>query len=558
VIQTCAISGISFEISEVDLTFYQRIGVPVPTLCPQERERRRLAWGNQVNLYFRKCAATGKRIISNYSPDKDVTVFDIPFWWSDGWDQYATGREFDFSREFFPQFDALQKIAPRPALNKAFEYDINSDYTHHAGNNRNCYLIFDSDECEDCYYSYGIHACVNCIDCFRCNKATLCYECIDCVSCYECFYSQDCSACASSMFLKSCIGCTDCFACVNLRNKKYHILNTPYSKEDYFSLISRYDTSNLLTMNRLTHEFERFSLGFPTRYCQGVFNEDVTGNYLVQCKKSQFCFDSYKLWDCKFVVQAFDDLKDSYDCSEVGDASELVYESIYCGAPAHNLRFCGYCYPGASNLTYCIFCVHCSDCFGCFGLRNARYCILNRQYSKDDYRQLVSRIISHMERTREWGEFFPAKLSPFAYNETHAFEYLPLSEAEARKRGLSWIDEDIRDSAGERREDCKNYSSLPPRSLDVTFDQLQHPLKCAQTGLPYRVIRQEFKFLQEHKLPIPNMHWKPRHKARLAKRAPRKLFDRNCADCNVALKTSYSVERATQVMCEACFNRRSE
>jgi len=35
-----------------------------------------------------------------------------------------------------------------------------------------------------------------------------------------------------------------------------------------------------------------------------------------------------------------------------------------------------------------------------------------------------------MMKTGEWGEFFPASLSPFGYNETVAQEYFPLSREE--------------------------------------------------------------------------------------------------------------------------------
>jgi len=34
------------------------MGVPVPTLCPEERQRRRLAWQNMSSLYHRECDAT--------------------------------------------------------------------------------------------------------------------------------------------------------------------------------------------------------------------------------------------------------------------------------------------------------------------------------------------------------------------------------------------------------------------------------------------------------------------------------------------------------------------
>jgi hypothetical protein len=41
--RTCAVSGQSFEITDEDLKFYEKMGVPIPTLCPEERQRRRIA-----------------------------------------------------------------------------------------------------------------------------------------------------------------------------------------------------------------------------------------------------------------------------------------------------------------------------------------------------------------------------------------------------------------------------------------------------------------------------------------------------------------------------------
>ena len=82
------------------------------------------------------------------------------------------------------------------------------------------------------------------------------------------------------------------------------------------------------------------------------------------------------------------------------------------------------------NIQYVLYSDSCSSSnhlFGCIGLRNKSYCILNKQYTKEEYEVLVPRIIEHMMKTGEWGEFFPATLSPFGYNETVAMEYFPLS-----------------------------------------------------------------------------------------------------------------------------------
>lgn len=54
---------------------------------------------------------------------------------------------------------------------------------------------------------------------------------------------------------------------------------------------------------------------------------------------------------------------------------------------------------------------------------------------------MVPQIIEQMMTDGEWGEFFPALMSPFGYNETVANEYYPLSKSEATKDGIfNWSD----------------------------------------------------------------------------------------------------------------------
>jgi len=61
----------------------------------------------------------------------------------------------------------------------------------------------------------------------------------------------------------------------------------------------------------------------------------------------------------------------------------------------------------SSDLAYCDNCYSCKDCIGCVGLNKKRYCILNRQYSKEEYETLAATIIKQLRETGEWGKFFP-------------------------------------------------------------------------------------------------------------------------------------------------------
>jgi hypothetical protein len=61
--------------------------IPIPTLCPEERQRRRLIFRNERKLYKRKCDATGDTIVSIYSPDKPYKVYEEEYRKSDKRDE---------------------------------------------------------------------------------------------------------------------------------------------------------------------------------------------------------------------------------------------------------------------------------------------------------------------------------------------------------------------------------------------------------------------------------------------------------------------------------------
>ncbi|MFH0820801.1 MAG: hypothetical protein V1908_03435, partial [Candidatus Peregrinibacteria bacterium] len=142
-------------------------------------------------------------------------------------------------------------------------------------------------------------------------------------------------------------------------------------------------------------------------------------------------------------------------------------------------------------------------------------------------------------------EFFPLELSPFAYNETVAQEYFPLSHGQAETQGLFWFEE--------KRDTTPSHYSIPDHIRDVKDDILDAVLTCYKTGRPYKIIPQELKFYRENNIPIPRLCPYERHMERLRLRGPRKLWDRQCQKCNAPIKTMYSPERPEIVYCENCY-----
>ncbi len=547
----CEISGSTFEITDEDLRYYEKMGVPSPRLCPEERARRRMAFANQRNLFIRQCAGSGKRIITNYPPESKAPVYDLEYWYSDKWDRYQTGRDFNFSRPFFEQFRELEASAPRPNLQRAYALDENADYTNYAGENKDCYLIFDSDKCRDCYYSYSINSSQDVVDCFRAEKCELCYECVDCTNCYRSIFLQNCDNCSESAFLKNCIGCTSCFGSVNLRNKSYYFMNEQCTKSDYQARLKRLKLSHYAQLAQLETQFQEYVKQFPHKNLEGVHNENVIGDYLTNCKNALYCFDSRNLWDCKYIIQAFDDTKDSMDCVEVGYGAELLYECCYVGYTAHFNRFTTHGLGNSSYLTYCYYCPSCSNCFGCIGLHHAEYCILNKPYSASEYQQLVTKIVEHMKQTGEWGEFFPPEVTPFPYNLTHAHEFYPLTKAEAIQRGYCWHEE-------EEREYQPSTFVVPETITEVADDVLQATLACEATRKNYRIQKSELGFYRKMELPLPRLCPDERHFRRRRKRNGRVLYSRRCEGSNQEILSTIPPGSPIQVYCEEEFLQRLE
>ena len=548
----CKQCATNFQITNLDLEFLEKISpsfndkkyqIPSPTLCPDCRQRRRLTFRNERNLYHRKCDLSGKQIISIYSSEKPLKVYAQEEWWSDKWDALDYGRSFDFSRSFFEQFNELLIAVPRVALwNTRPE---NAEYNHCCFGNKNCYMNFNTDYCEDSYYNYMSYRSKDIVDCIALSDSELCYECTDSERMYFCRFCRNCKACRNCDFCFDCINCEYCFGCVNLRNKKYCLFNEQLTKEEWQkrvrNLISDYSKTE-----SVKQKFNAFLKKFPHRY--GVINnsENCTGNYIMNCKNASYCFDVFEIEDSKYVTYMLKNSKNLVD-AYAGLEFQNSYE-IMSGEKIQNSQFILWVNNGPHFSSYCVQCVNnCKNLFGCVGLKHKEYCILNKQYSKEEYEELVPKIIEHMQKTGEWGEFFPIELSPFGYNETVAQEYFPLSKKEAIENGWKWKDEEKR--AGYQGSEVK----IPENIQEVSDDICKQILTCKVTGKNYKIIPQELEFYRKMQLPIPRKCPNQRYKERLSLRNPRKLWVRSCMKCQKEIQTSYAPDRPETVYCEECY-----
>jgi hypothetical protein len=288
----------------------------------------------------------------------------------------------------------------------------------------------------------------------------------------------------------------------------------------------------------------------------GEMNEDVTGNGILRSRRAHNCFDVSDLEDCRncgWLHQA----KNCHDCYAWGFTAEESYRCMEVGAGSYHVLFSLMTYNGADVLYSWNCRLGCKNVFGCVSLKHNQYCILNKQYTKEEYEELVPKIIEHMRRTplrspngssagQEWGEFFPFAVCPLAYNQTIAQDYFPLTKAQATMLGARWKDEEPMP----QRQDL----AVPPDSIEeVQDDVCGQTFRCESTGKPFKIIPQELRFLRERGIPLPAKSFTARHRNRFLQRNPRKLWNRACAKCQKPIATSYSPERPEIVYCEECF-----
>lgn len=555
---TCRQCAAPFTVGQEDIAMLSKLSpqiggnvyqLPAPTLCPDCRQRRRLSLCNERHFYPATCGLCRKRMLTEHPPHGKKLICCRECWHGDAWDSCSYGMEFDFSRPFFDQLKELWSSVP--AQNLLIEgTNVNSEYIHYAGFAKNCYLITHADFCEDCYYGYGFKHDRSCVDGFYNLHSELCYDCVDVHKCYGLKGSQDCINCHSSVFLRDCIGCKNCFLCVGLREKEYCFENMQLSKEDYARKISHVSLESYASYQRYKSMRKNLEKSHSFKALHGHNVENCSGDYLANCKNTHESFDCEDVEDGKFLYQVVTGAKDVYDVYQYGLNLRESYECSVAGNDCHHILFSHNVHISCADLLYCWYVQASRNCFGCVNAHHKRNCILNRQYTKEEYERLVPQIVAHMRKSGEWGEMLPMSFSPFGYNKTTAQLYYPLTETQARSHGIAWDTYELLSAGAQKTIPADR---LPDSIDDIPDDVTNWAIVCETTGKPFRITTQELQFYREQRLPLPRRSPDQRHLDRFHRRNPRKLWQRQCAKCKKEIRTTYAPERPEKILCEECY-----
>lgn len=538
-----------FVIEPDDFTFYEKMGVPPPTLCPKCRRIRRLMWINDYILYNRECYLCNKKFISMYAKNNANEVLCPKCFFGDVFNPEEYSRNYDPKISLLDQLNELFKSIPKlGVINDDGIGSIGCLYNNDIAFSKNCFMCSIAWRMENSFYSLYINGAKDICDCHGMNDpCEFTYESVMVDSVNRSKYMYWSSSCTDCFFGYDLRGCTDCFMCFGLRNKQYYFKNEQYEKVEYQQILDSYKLDTRNGYKKVHDEFQDFLKDKPRKFAELRNCVNCTGTDMVRAKNtkdSNFASSSEDSRYCNNGVT----FKSCYDCAGGGE-TELAYECI---TPDQSYRSLATVKSWKNrNISYCIDCHSSEELFGCVGIKKGSHMILNKRYTKEDYFILKNQIIDDMKKRGEYGEMIPGHYSPFGINESRALKELNYTKEQALQENYKWQNE-LQETRG--KETIKQ-EDIPDSIKDVSDSITTEILSCVSCERNYKILPEELLFYRRQNIPIPEYCFFCRVEKRENMRGGFDLIKRQCDKCNKDIETLFDSRESRPIYCEQCYQQ---
>ena len=438
---------------------------------------------------------------------------------------------YDFSLDFFSNFKKLNDSIKLPPTILFWECE-NSDFTDQSVNVKNSYLSYIViKDCENIFYSMSVK--VNSRNVF--NSLMVWDNCENIyfwswiINSSNIFYSCYVIDSYNLYFCSNLIWCKNCIFCNDLENKSYCINNIEYSKDE-FNLKKR---ELLNDKSKFTSYYEE--LIRKNKWINIGWN-NVKWSFNIRCENVENAYFNREISNSRnvFLVWWRDSWERIYDCfANTPNETDFYWTfSAWFWDNVYN----SYHVSDSSNIYYSCIIEWCSYCIWCIWLKNKSYCILNKQYSKEDWENIAENIFSQMDNDKILWNFFPWWLNPFYFNDTMAWILGDFTKEEVESEGYMWREWEIKvdipkwaevvnmnppqspfSKGGSRNgaetggflDDFQWYNDDWKRYIKPEI--LKKVIKDKKWNY-YRIVKMEYDFLVKHWLPLPELHWQNRIK----------------------------------------------
>ncbi len=547
-IKKCVNCKFEFELEKFDLDFLAELNLPEPQLCPDCRAKRRLSFLNLDSLHKRRCDNCKVDTFSIYPQDAPFPVFCPSCWWTADWDARVYALDYNPDYNIFEQYKKLEQKVPHMALQIDWQHTENSKYINATGQVKDSYLAFNSANIDSVLYAFSVSDSYRCINCANTDNASESMHVFSSSNVNSCSFIENCENCVDVHYSDNMKNCEHCFACSHLSNKRYHIFNKEYSKEEYEKIVSELKDGSRQKHNLILKKHEEFKALFPTRYMNSKLADNVSGDDIFESKD---VFNSFSIVGGEKVKHSqLLELPKVYfamDYSLYGENAEYIYETLNSGSNISNVKFTMHSSYDLLDIEYSAYIYNSSYIFFSFALRNVKYAILNKEYNKEDWKELKKQIIKDMNErpfvsagdsaVYRYGEFFPTELSSFDRKDTLASFYYPEGDTQDNKRApntkfeiklsdLPDFTSEISDSIVGKSIECINSSGNSPHCKGA-----------------FKVTKNELEFLKENKLPFPELCIACRKRELMKNKRNWSLRDAVCACFGVSSRSGVYINK---------------
>ena len=413
---TCPISGEKRMLSQKEIDVYRTHLAPPKDYAPVVRMQMLTTQWPGGQWWYNKHAETGAPIICPVHPATGIKVLPDKEWFAKDFSELSL--DLDLNHSFFDQLIALRKKVPSSAGRNYKETensiavvslgDVNSYFVVLSRSKNTLFSVsaLDTESSAEVYNSSGI---------------TSSYQIVHSERIFNSQYIRESRDCLNSAFLFDCRNCENCFGATNKRNAKHLWFNEQLTEQEWKKRRAEVDLGSRSQKEKWLTKFDELVKNaiWPENFNENC--ENSSGEYLT------------KATNCESVYYADGGARDEYHTSwSLGNCERNAFASsmlnaqdnyFSCDIVECNKTRYSYLLMRCQNVEYSTECYDCEDCFGCVGLRRKKFCILNKQYSEEEYWKKLDELKCAMLERGEYGEFLPAKMSPAYFPEGGSVRY---------------------------------------------------------------------------------------------------------------------------------------
>jgi len=499
----CALTGEKWFMDETEIGWYKKFNVPPSKYSPLNRMRIMHGYFIMYNIFYNKHVDTGRQMMSTIPPASGFRVLEDKEWYERDFSE--KGISLDANKTFFDQLYELSLSVPLPAHDNIVPPENSIAFLSFG--DQDSYFVMAS-RAKGCFYSSNVFDSEDSAEIVMGTNIRESYNILNSSNLFRCQFVQDSQNCQNGFFLFDCRDCENCFGAVNQRNKKYLWFNEQLDREEYEQRLNEVVLSSFFELQKYEtrfHQFVQDQAVWPEN--SNLRIENSTGEYL-------------------------EDTINARDCYHVRGGSRNIDHVTWClGAPSEGCAYCGGatgstdCYysvgvtnchralfnlnivTDSRNLEYCTRCFNCENCFGCVGLRHKKFCILNKQYSEEEYWQVLDQLKCRLLEEGNYGDIPGLRFSTQHW--TSLLDLFEIDKETALK--LGGRDFDLTGDGAEGPEIASELilstETIPDTIKSEDFDKVVGKFYFdKEIGRRFGYLRPELELYQKLKIAPPRRH----------------------------------------------------